>query len=407
VNDYFAFLLICLLTDSDLAAMLLLTRPEGKGSMVEGKSAEVPVPGRIIREKLEERNWSQSELADIMGRSDTDVSEFISGKRSISLEVAKELAVVFGTDPEYWMDLEARYQLSRGKDADERIARRAKLYQFAPIREMMKRRWLAPSDDIGTLETRVAQYFGVATLDEPISVPHAARKATTSISPPEWAWIFRAGRLASAAPCTGSFSNQSFRRALSELKRLLPSSQEARQVPTILSEAGIRFLVIEHLPQTSIDGVTLWLNAKSPVIALSMRYDRIDCFWYTLAHELGHIARRDGTTRVMLDTGIVGENAETAHNSTEQEADDFATDFLVGRANLDSFIARIRPLYGRQRILGFAKRIGVHPGIVVGQLQFRKEIGWSSFRPMLEKVRSIVTQSALTDGWGHLAPLVS
>jgi hypothetical protein len=60
--------------------------------------------------------------------------------------------------------------------------------------------------------------------------------------------------------------------------------------------------------------------------------------------------------------------------------------------------------YGKQKITGFANRIGVHPGIVVGQLQFRKEIPWSSYRQMLEKVRSIVIQSTLTDGWGQTLP---
>ena len=81
-------------------------------------------------------------------------------------------------------------------------------------------------------------------------------------------------------------------------------------MPTVLGEGGIRFLVVEQLPQTRIDGVTLWLDNKSPVIVLSLRFDRIDWFWYMLAHELGHVKKRDGLKNIMLETDLVGDNAQ-------------------------------------------------------------------------------------------------
>jgi len=374
--------------------------------MADREPTEIQSPGDSIKRFLEERGWTQIELAEVMGRSDAEVSAFILGKRAISLDVARELGAAFGTDAEFWMDLEARYQLSRSRDVDGRIAQRARLYQFAPVREMVKRGWLKPSGDVDALEGNLRKFFGVSSMDQPVELPHATRKRTQGISPAQWAWIFRAKHLAMAAPCTGTFSSRSLDHALKQLKELLISPQEARQVPEILADAGIRFLVLEHLSQTRVDGVTLWLNTKAPVIALSFRYDRVDCFWHTLAHELGHVMKRDGMTRVMLDTDITGEGFESPEGDAEAEADEFAANFLVQRSELENFIARVRPLYGTQRIAGFAKRIGVHPGIVVGQLQFRGEIGWSSFRPMLEKIRGVVTQSALTDGWGHVAPQV-
>jgi len=56
---------------------------------------------------------------------------------------------------------------------------------------------------------------------------------------------------------------------MNELKKLLPNVQGIRRVPKILADAGIRFLVLESLPKTRIDGVTFWLDRKSPVIVLS------------------------------------------------------------------------------------------------------------------------------------------
>jgi len=172
----------------------------------------------------------------------------------------------------------------------------------------------------------------------------------------------------------------------------------------VLAEAGIRLLLIEQLPKSGIDGATFWLNSKAPVIPLSLRYDRIDYFWFTLAHELGHIVRRDA---MQLCTELIGENAEAPEEEAEVEANRFAANFLIPKATLDDFIAQTRPLYGRQSIMDFANELRVHPGVVVGQLQFRREIGWDKFRPTLGKVRSVVTQSALTDGWGQYAPALA
>src|SRR5262249_60541644 len=88
----------------------------------------------------------------------------------------------------------------------------------------------------------------------------------------------------------------------------------------------------------------------------------------------------------------------------ESRANEAAAEFLVPKSDLDSFIKRVRPLYSGERILLFAKRIGVHPGIVVGQLQFRDEVPYTHFHKHLTKIREIVTQTAVTDGWGTVPP---
>jgi HTH-type transcriptional regulator/antitoxin HigA len=71
---------------------------------------------------------------------------------------------------------------------------------------------------------------------------------------------------------------------------------------------------------------------------------------------------------------------------------------------MEDLITRISPLYTKPRITGFATRLGVHPGIVVGQLQHKREIDWSQYREFLAKVRDTMTQAALTDGWGQILP---
>ena len=166
---------------------------------------------------------------------------------------------------------------------------------------------------------------------------------------------------------------------------------------------GVRLLIVEPLAGTKIDGVCVWLDSSRPVIALSMRFDRIDSFWFALSHELAHVIRRDGIENPIIDLDLVGESAIRSEDKPEEEraADEFASNFLIPSNELNGFIARVKPLYSKERIKGFAARLRIHPGIVVGQLAFRKQIAYSHSREMLEKVRAEITNAALTDGWNQ------
>lgn len=105
----------------------------------------------------------------------------------------------------------------------------------------------------------------------------------------------------------------------------------------------------------------------------------------------------------MLDVDMVGEDRETKNLKPENEekADAFAANSSVKQSDLDGFISRVRPLYSTMRIKAFAATKQLHPGVVVGQLQHRGEIPYSHNRDLLVKVRHLITESALTDGWGY------
>ncbi len=83
----------------------------------------------------------------------------------------------------------------------------------------------------------------------------------------------------------------------------------------------------------------------------------------------------------------------------EQRANADASAMLFPSDTLKSFIQRVGPIYSKQRINQFANRVKIHPGIIVGQLQKRKEIAYSANREMLAKVRDFVIGTAVTDGW--------
>ncbi|MCZ6799476.1 MAG: HigA family addiction module antitoxin [Nitrospirae bacterium] len=369
-------------------------------------SVEIFPPGEFIREELEERGWTQGDLADILGRPLNRINEIISGKRSVTPETAKGLADAFGTSPELWLNLENAFQLSRIKKSDESVTRRAKLYEKAPVKEMIRRGWIESSTNIEVLESRVMDFLEIKTLDQEIRFWAFAARTSLAYkkpTPSQLAWLYRARHL-SKAVTANKFNEANFKLAIFKLQQLLHAPQEIRLVPQILAECGIRFLTVEAIPKTRIDGACFWLNPHSPVIVLSLRYDRIDSFWHTLFHELGHIKNRDGLNNSYetLDTDLIGKDAAALADKppAEKAADKFAVGNLIPQDKLENFITRVSPLYSKINITRFANNNNIHPGIAVGQLQHRKEILWSQNRPLLVKIKEIITSAALTDGWG-------
>ncbi len=375
---------------------------------IERTPAEVFSPGEFIKDEIEARGWSQVEFAEVLGRPGRLVSELIAGKRAITPETAKGLGEAFGTGAQFWMNMESSYQLSKVKaDGSNAVSRRAKLYEMAPVKEMTRRQWIKQTDNIDVLEKSVCSFYGMSSLEVPVpEMAHAARKSSSyeEVTAPEAAWLCRVRQLAAAMEI-GAFSEIAFASALGQLKAMLRDAGSVRQVPGVLANAGVRFLIVETLPTTRIDGVCLWLDASSPVIALSLRYDRIDAFWHTLLHECAHVKYKDGLTgEIFLDVDLVGDEAELSAQKPEIEsrADDFASGFSISKAELDGFVTRVKPLFSKVRIHGLAAKLNIHPGLVVGQLQHRKAIPFSHSRETLARVRDILTEVALTDGFGSI-----
>ena len=168
----------------------------------------------------------------------------------------------------------------------------------------------------------------------------------------------------------------------------------------------MRFVIVETLSAAKIDGACFWLNDVSPVVALAMRFDRIDNFWFVLRHELEHVLRGHGRTAIALDVELEGAHAGTGAAVPEEErlANEAAADFCVPREMMEQFYARKSPIFTDRDLLGFSAMLQVHPGLVAGQLQHR--IGqYDRFRKHLVKVRSIVKPSAAADGWGDVFPV--
>jgi HTH-type transcriptional regulator/antitoxin HigA len=359
-------------------------------------------PGKVLRRMMEERGWTQEDLAAIIGKSRQAVSEIILGKNGIGLDMALALGAAFGNGPQVWLHHDQLFRLSMAERNVDDVRQMAQLYQVAPVRDMIKRGWIRPNLEATELKAELEAFFESDSLRGAAQFPVAARRTVTlsDLNPAEAAWCFRARHLARGM-LANQFDPGRIGKAQAALRRLAVHPKEARHIPSVLADYGIRFLVIEPLPSVKIDGAAFWIDA-GPVIALSLRYDRVDGFWFTLMHEFMHVRYGDP---VSIDAGLVdatkGVAVTLVEDEAERRANREAANALVPASEMDSFVRRVGPLYPRTRIIQFANRLRTHPGIIVGQLQHRQELGYMALRDVLVKIREFVTATALTDGWGN------
>lgn len=362
----------------------------------------VEPPGFYIREELEERGWSQRDLAYILGCPEQAVNMIISGKRGISPEMAKALGHAFDVPPEFFANLQNHYDLSRARDPDPGVGKRARLQDQYPVREMIKRGWLQ-NTDATLLEVQMMQFFDCDSPDEVPHMAHAAMKPAVdeSVPAPQLAWLYRVRQIAKASSPLKRYSESALRDALAQLRRLMVAPEEARQVARILADCGVRYILVEGLPAGRIDGVCFWLG-DGPVIGMSLRFDRIDNFWFVLRHEIEHVLREDARERAIIDLDL--DEGGDDLPPEEIAANEAAREFCVPVREMDAFIARKQPFFSERDILGFARRMQVHPGVAVGQLQ-RRTGRYELLRKHLAKIRLFATSGAIVDGWGSIAPI--
>lgn len=357
---------------------------------------------------LEQKGWTQDDLSKITGVRRQTFSAIASGKSGITPEMALRLSAAFGNPASEWLKWDSDYQLANAATDISAVVGMKNLYEVAPIRDMEKRGWINPTETAQGLRAELCAFFEADPLEEGIQLPVATRRTLTlpALSPAEVAWCFRARQLARKM-LADPFLPERLNKARTRLRKLATHPKEARFIPQVLAEYGIRFIVIEPLPGGKIDGAAFW-DEIGPIIAVSIRHDRIDGFWFTLMHEFEHIRNQDP---ISVDSGLVdgtrGVTISLVNDIAEERANVGAATALIPAAEIESFIGRVGPFYAKERVIQFANRIRIHPGIIVGQLQHKGELGYMALRDFLVKIRENVIATALTDGWGQsIAPNV-
>ena len=374
-------------------------------------NADFRTPGQLIQALLGERGWSQRALAIVLDMDETAVNRICADKRHVDAKLALVLEDVFRVPAERFLELQRSFDLAQARivmQPDPSRADRAQLYGDLPITEMIRRGWISAKDIRDPkVASELMRFFGVNRIEDIEFLPHAAKKTAVNspATPAQMAWLYRVKQIASEM-LVAPYSEPRVNAAINKLRLLTASAEEARKVPRILGDCGIRYVLVESLASAKIDGVCFWLNDRSPVIGMTLRHDRIDNFWFVLRHELEHVVRGHGRIAAMLDAELEGERAGIGPNVADDErvANEAAAAFCVPPEMMKAFIARKAPFFAERDIVGFARVLKVHSGIVAGQLQHVTG-RYDRFRDHLVKIRAIVAPNAFKDGWGDIAPV--
>lgn len=318
------------------------------------------------------------------------ISEIINAKKQITPETALELSEAFGTSAEFWNKLEADYQLflARKKPRNSSISKRSHLFELAPVREITKNGWLKETTNVDELERELCGFLEISSISEPPAVTANFRQTHIETHNPETrakvAWVMRVKKLA-RKQSVGKFYPDQLGDVIKSLLSLTYEHEGVKGVPRVLKDAGIRFVLVPHLSKTYLDGAAFYLEENEPVIALTLRYDRIDNFWFVLMHELAHIYKRHPD--VFTDK-VEGQDTD----EIEAEANICSRNWLVYDDAYRSFIEESPLRLDDDGIRRFSASIRRHPGIVVGRLQRDDYLHYSQSRHFLEKIKRHFTE---------------
>lgn len=336
--------------------------------------AEVFTVGELLADELEARGWTQAEFAEVLGRPAQFVSEIISGKKEITRESAAQIGAAFGTSPDIWLNIQDRYHLwLQAKDSATQIGLgavrlRARLRELAPVSVLVKRGFLTDSDP-QTQAQELAALYDMPDLKQDPDFVVAARRSNPSeaLTPTQIAWIACVRKRAEETSVAEHYSSPRLRDVVKDLARVTSDVERFRTLPTLFGAAGVKLVFVEAFPASKFDGCSLLVDGH-PVIGLSGRGQRLDKILFTLLHEAAHVLLGHlETAPVILDEGDSGDTV----GIDEQAANDQAGRWLLPEP-LPSVPTKVSPAWVRT----VAARQGVHPIVVVGQLQRAGALSW-------------------------------
>ncbi len=328
-----------------------------------------PSPVAAIEFRMEQAGLTQRDLVPFIG-SRAKVSEVLSGKRRLTMPMARALHEHFGIPAEVLLQ-------EPGAILTEPLA--GIEWERFPLEAMAKLGWIPKvrnprsraKELIGELIRRAG---GPDVEGTALYRKNDHARANAKMDPyalKAWCWKVLAdaneSRPAKAyKPGTVSLD------FLRQLARLSWSDDAPSLAKEFLAKHGIPLVVVPHLPKTYLDGAALKLADGTPMVGLTLRYDRVDNFWFCLLHELAHVGRhmdRDGDTS-FIDDLTLRDMEGGRRDPKEAQADEWAEEALVPHEIWETSEARRNPT--PMSVVNLSKALQVHPAIVAGKVRFEQ-----------------------------------
>jgi len=331
----------------------------------------VSAPGDTIRDILRERGLSVADFARQIGYTVQQATELLQGRTAITIAIARSLERHFGASVAFWMSRDFQYR----QDATRLQPDDSGWLTELPIVDMVKYGWLSPAPRPSNEVAACLRFFNVPSLQAwretygKLEEMVAFRKSASFDSRPAAvaAWL-RQGEIETEAIDCRPWSPTVFSDSLASVRPLTRQKDPHRFIPAlqeICAASGVAVAIVRAPTGCRASGATRFVSRTRALLLLSFRHLSDDQFWFTFFHEAGHLLLH-GQTRLFL------EGVEMPPTSEEKEANEFAGRILVP----PSLHSTMLDLAADHRdVIRFAQRIGISPGIVVGQLQHYKRIG--------------------------------
>jgi len=346
----------------------------------------VSSPGETLLETIEFLGMSQAELAIRINRPLKTINEIIKGKTAITRDTAIQLEMALGVPASFWMNRQRHYDEYLARvSAKEELEKNIQWMKLFPVNEMIKLGWIDKHRDKVTQYRELLNFLGVVS---PEAWENYQRKYQPSLRKSRKfdvdryslaAWLRKGELVAQRIECK-PYNRVKFKDILNEIRKLTAMKPDIflSKMMDICIESGVAFAIIPELPKIRVSGVAYWMTPEKAFIQLSLRYKTDDQFWFSFFHEAAHILQ-DLKRSVFVDDDKEGDS------EIERDADRIAANLLIPPSEFNEFI--IKHDFNEKAILRFARRLGIAPGIVVGQLQHRGYLGWHQFNELKRKMK--------------------
>jgi len=325
----------------------------------------LPDPITAIRFRMEQQKLKPKDLVPFIG-SKSKVSEVLSGQRELSLTMIRRLVTGLGIPAEVLLQepgakLESNELMELGK-------------RF-PLAEMHKRGWFRGF--VGSLHDLKEQIEDVLIrFAAPVGKKHQIpalnrqrlRNGGTMDPPALMAWRIRvvseALRVALPTYRPGTVTPA----ILAEVARLSYFADGPKLAKEYLNKKGIHLIIERHLPKTFLDGAAMRLPDESRLVALTLRHDRLDNFWFTLLHELAHVSLHLDEPEVDV---IYDDLDNDSTEAWEREADATAREALIPAKQWKQ--SSLLTDHSEERVKAFAEKLRISPAIPAGRIRYEKK----------------------------------
>ncbi len=327
-------------------------------------------PGDTIADILEEKNLSLAAFSRRIDCSIDEVKDLLAGKLVMSVRFARKLHAELGPSIEFWMSRDFYYREAvarlSGAESKDWLAE-------LPVGDMVRFGWVRPVTAAQEI-TACLHFFGVPDIGAWRAKYALLQRRVAFRSSPSFesrpgsvaAWL-RQGEIEAQFIDCGAWNPKLFENQLVEIRRLTRQKDPAKFVPKVqalCASAGVAVVIVRAPNGCRASGATLFLSDQQALLQLSFRYLVDDQFWFSFFHEAGHLLLHGRK-------GFFLEGMGTPTTPQEEEANAFAERILIPLQWRDEMLS-LRT--SSDEVIKFARKIGIAPGIVVGQLQFHRRV---------------------------------